>query len=511
MAKISLPSNPVDGQKVTVGSRVYVYDADTSRWNARVLQVLGKMPVDVTINQPNVDISANTLFLDAVGQNYFIKYDFDRDADVSFETENIEDATVSISKSNNTIVIQGGTVDFDNGIVRLIVRNGRRQSIKTISLSAGYPDVLVNSTSPTIHSEFEVTDEYSEKNSSTDGYYAVDVNPNAANTELGILGKVYALYSADNNVGGAETYNLYSNGHLDLVYRDTNSNWSDGPGSGVSTPTNFKVNTTHNTLYYAYTGQEGATYVMTLGLGENDYLDFNSRTTGSRSSSGAVPAWWNFTDDGYLVGAAGGQRAVVHYINPTNGGFNDSSLYMHVGIGFWGNLGNQRGSIWVESVNTIYIISSNTFRAIEVTSRSPTSASLSNRGDAYTQSGLQKVVVDGDYVYCASNGSVKVMEVTAPTTWTEVASITIPTSTYLDMTYAEGFLYVVTDETIGVYDVRDLNNITTKGQTTGLTGLYANKLSTRGPTTQTLKYLGGHLILVTSWQVPQEHRVITIR
>jgi len=72
-------------------------------------------------------------------------------------------------------------------------------------------------------------------------------------------------------------------------------------------------------------------------------------------------------------------------------------------------------------------------------------------------------------------------------------------------------LYVVTEENIRVYDVRDLNNISLKGESTGHTGLHGSKLQGRRPTMQSIKYLGGHLIMATSDGNYLQHKVITIR
>jgi hypothetical protein len=63
MANLTFPSNPTNGQKVTLGDKVFVYSNTTSRWTATKLNVFGNLTGDFTIAPPELNLSNNTVAL----------------------------------------------------------------------------------------------------------------------------------------------------------------------------------------------------------------------------------------------------------------------------------------------------------------------------------------------------------------------------------------------------------------------------------------------------------------
>lgn len=137
MAIITLPSNPVDGQKVTSDNRVFTYDADKSRWSSRAFQIIGRMPIEVNFGNPNLALTSNNVNLDSLGQVFYIKYNIDDDVDVRFTSSGLGNANVQYFSTNNTIRVVSDATEF-NGTINVIASNRRRTETKTISVRAKY-------------------------------------------------------------------------------------------------------------------------------------------------------------------------------------------------------------------------------------------------------------------------------------------------------------------------------------------------------------------------------------
>jgi hypothetical protein len=140
MANLTFPSNPTNGQKVTVNDKVFVYNSTTGRWTATRLQVLGNLTDDFTIDAPTLGVSLSTVALDTVGANVYITYTVDQDVKASLTTSGLENTTATLYQTNNTIVVTAGATEFANGQISLVVSNGRSTDTEVINVSAVYID-----------------------------------------------------------------------------------------------------------------------------------------------------------------------------------------------------------------------------------------------------------------------------------------------------------------------------------------------------------------------------------
>ena len=142
MANLTFPSNPTNGQKVTVNDKVFVYNSTTSRWTATRLQVLGNLTDDFTIDAPTLGVSLSTVALDTVGANVYITYTVDQDVKATLTTSGLENTTATLHQTNNTIVVTAGATEFSGGQISLVVNNGRSTDTEVINVSATYAAAL---------------------------------------------------------------------------------------------------------------------------------------------------------------------------------------------------------------------------------------------------------------------------------------------------------------------------------------------------------------------------------
>lgn len=149
MANITLPSNPVNGQTVTIGTRLFKYNSTTQRWSSRVFQVLGDTTVTVTNQAPTINVSSSSISLDTAGANVLFTYqvaDVDSSAlKVSHTVNGVTNstyATVYHHKANNTVTIQAGTEAFSSANVVLTVTDGRNNASVSVNVSAEYASEL---------------------------------------------------------------------------------------------------------------------------------------------------------------------------------------------------------------------------------------------------------------------------------------------------------------------------------------------------------------------------------
>jgi hypothetical protein len=138
MANLTFPSNPTNGQKVTVNDKVFVYNSTTSRWTATRLQIFGNLTDDFTIPPPELSLSNNTVAFDTTGQTVYITYTVDQDVKATISNNGIANssyANVTLHQTNNTIQITAGTESFSGANVVLTVTNTRTSNTASISLS----------------------------------------------------------------------------------------------------------------------------------------------------------------------------------------------------------------------------------------------------------------------------------------------------------------------------------------------------------------------------------------
>jgi len=141
MANLTFPSNPVNGQKVTLGDKVFVYSNTNSRWTATKLNVFGNLTGDFTIAPPELSLSNNTVAFDTTGETVYITYTVDQDIKATIANNGLADSTyanVTLHQTNNTIEIVAGTVAFSGANVVLTVTNTRTSNTASISLSGSY-------------------------------------------------------------------------------------------------------------------------------------------------------------------------------------------------------------------------------------------------------------------------------------------------------------------------------------------------------------------------------------
>ena len=146
MANITLPSNPVNGQTVVIGTRLFKYDSTANRWKSRVFQVLGDTSVTVTNEAPTITASLSEIALDTSGANVSFTYtvsDVDSSVlKVSHSVSGIANsdlATVTHHKANNTVTITTGTQAFTGGQITLTVTDGRNNATDTVDVSSEVP------------------------------------------------------------------------------------------------------------------------------------------------------------------------------------------------------------------------------------------------------------------------------------------------------------------------------------------------------------------------------------
>ena len=124
MANLTFPSNPTNGQKITLGDKVFVYSNTTSRWTATKLNVFGNLTDDFTIPTPVVTLSANGQTLNSLSNNY-ITYSVDQDVKVTIDNQTTN-ATAVHYTSNNTIKIDPSLNELTSGTIRISADNGRK-------------------------------------------------------------------------------------------------------------------------------------------------------------------------------------------------------------------------------------------------------------------------------------------------------------------------------------------------------------------------------------------------
>lgn len=216
MANITLPSNPVNGQKVTVGTRLFEYSSTTQRWSSRVFQPLGDLSVSVTNQAPTINVSSSSISLDTAGANVLFTYqvaDVDSSAlKVSHTVNGITNssyATVYHHKANNTVTIQAGTEEFSSANVVLTVTDGRNNASVSVNVSAQYSQEL------DIAGTFSVN-----SNTLSVGMNPDDIEFKSDGTKMWVVGdassrpKQYTLSTAwDLSTASADNINNFSWGH----------------------------------------------------------------------------------------------------------------------------------------------------------------------------------------------------------------------------------------------------------------------------------------------------------
>ena len=123
MANITLPENPVNGQKVVIGTKVYQYNSTTSRWISRKIQTLGTLTTDFTVSAPSITLANNNVTVNAATNN-FINFSVDKDASISIDNQTTN-ATAVLYTANNTLKIDATANPLENGIVVISAFDGR--------------------------------------------------------------------------------------------------------------------------------------------------------------------------------------------------------------------------------------------------------------------------------------------------------------------------------------------------------------------------------------------------
>ena len=142
MANLTFPSNPVNGQKFTSNGKVFEYNSTTQRWSVTRAQLLGSLPDDVTIETPDLTLDNTAISFSATGTTVYVHYTVSSDVSVSIANNglaNTDYAIATLSKSNNTITITSGTLDFSGANVVVTATNNRTSNTASISLSQALP------------------------------------------------------------------------------------------------------------------------------------------------------------------------------------------------------------------------------------------------------------------------------------------------------------------------------------------------------------------------------------
>lgn len=150
MANLTFPSNPVNGQTYEFNGKLFRYDSTTTRWSATRAQVLGALPDDIVIETPDLTLDNTAISFSASGTTVYVHYTVSDDVSVSIANNGLANssyAAATLSRSNNTITITSGTLDFSSANVVVTVTNNRTSNTASISLSAAYAQGLANPSS----------------------------------------------------------------------------------------------------------------------------------------------------------------------------------------------------------------------------------------------------------------------------------------------------------------------------------------------------------------------------
>jgi len=142
MANLTFPSNPTNGQKFTSNGKVFAYDSTTQRWSVTRVQLLGSLPDDVTLETPDLTLDNTAISFSASGTTVYVHYTVSDDVSVSIANNGLANssyATATLSRSNNTITITSGTLDFSGANVVVTATNNRTSNTASISLSQALP------------------------------------------------------------------------------------------------------------------------------------------------------------------------------------------------------------------------------------------------------------------------------------------------------------------------------------------------------------------------------------
>ena len=123
MANITLPANPVNGQKVTIGTKIYQYNSTSDRWISRKIQTLGTLTTDFTVAAPTITLANNNITVNAATNN-FVNFSVDKDATISIDNQTTN-ATAVLYTANNTLKIDATANPLENGIIVVSAFDGR--------------------------------------------------------------------------------------------------------------------------------------------------------------------------------------------------------------------------------------------------------------------------------------------------------------------------------------------------------------------------------------------------
>jgi hypothetical protein len=123
MANITLPANPVNGQKVTIGTKIYQYNSTTNRWISRKIQTLGTLTTDFTVAAPTITLANNNITVNAATNN-FVNFSVDKDATISIDNQTTN-ATAVLYTANNTLKIDATANPLESGIIVVSAFDGR--------------------------------------------------------------------------------------------------------------------------------------------------------------------------------------------------------------------------------------------------------------------------------------------------------------------------------------------------------------------------------------------------
>lgn len=150
MANLTFPSNPVNGQTYEFNGKLFRYDSTTTRWSATRAQLLGALPDDITIETPDLTLDNTAISFSASGTTVYVHYTVSDDVSVSIANNGLANssyAAATLSRSNNTITITSGTLEFSSANVVVTVTNNRTSNTASINLSAAYLQGLADPSS----------------------------------------------------------------------------------------------------------------------------------------------------------------------------------------------------------------------------------------------------------------------------------------------------------------------------------------------------------------------------
>ena len=483
MANLTFPSNPTNGQKVTVNDKVFVYNSTTSRWTATRLQVLGNLTDNFTIDAPTLGVSLSTVALDTVGANVYITYTVDQDVKATLTTSGLENTTATLYQTNNTIVVTAGATAFANGQINLVISNGRSTDTEVIDVSAVYETLegLSNQSSWTLDGSYtnSVYDEPVSMVKKGNYVYSmtkqrlvtIDVsNPSSPtktndlyDTQLGHLSSGYGITSSLLNLGDY-LFVFSGDSHAGVYDISTPSTPSlvstEGGNQLMLDPSSKPV---YNGLNHVFVCNSYMSQILSFNVSNMESVttsDILSNSSGELQRPLLGEIYGNYfitagiTDSGFIkVGFT-----TIDISDPTNMSVH-AEFDLDPGWGITGGDGNTQpsASVFKDGIFYIFFKNNDTVQAWDFTNSFSNPTKVAEYTSSTNLDGPIGAFLDSDasntYIYVSCATRVEILDVTNASSGTITHVASSPTNNPSGMVLDSNILYVndYTNDSLKIY------------------------------------------------------------